>query len=162
MKTSWRRLEDVLSTFLQDVLKTFWRRLEDALARLLENVLKMSWKRLKDVLKTFCKTLDDVLKTYDQDEYIGLDQDVFVPCCSAKKVILQVSQNSQESIKKEAPAQIFSCEFCKISHNIFFKELFGQLLLHKHSFCLLSHHNFPPFQKQRHTYFRAEYFFGLI
>ena len=44
---SWRRLEDALKTFLQDVLKTSWKRLED------------------------------VLKTYDQDEYIGLDQDVF-------------------------------------------------------------------------------------
>ena len=43
---SWRRLEDVLKTFLQDVLKTSWKRLED------------------------------VLKTYSQDEYIGLDQDV--------------------------------------------------------------------------------------
>ena len=32
----------------------------------LENVLKMPWKRL-----------EDVLKTYGQDEYIDLDQDVF-------------------------------------------------------------------------------------
>ena len=31
----------------------------------LEDVLKMSWRRF-----------EDVLKTYDQDEYIGLDQDV--------------------------------------------------------------------------------------
>ena len=61
-----RRLEDVLKTFLQDVLRMSWRRLEDVFARRLEDVLKMSWKRL-----------DDVLKTYDQDEYIGLDQDVF-------------------------------------------------------------------------------------
>ena len=53
-KKSSRRLEDVWNTFLQDVLKTSWKRLEDVLARRLENVLK----------------------TYDQDEYIGLDQDV--------------------------------------------------------------------------------------
>ena len=33
--------------------------------------------RLENVLKTFSKRLEDVLKTYDQDEYIGLDQDVF-------------------------------------------------------------------------------------
>ena len=38
-----RRLEDALKTFLQDVLKTSWKRLED------------------------------VLKKYGQDEYIGLD-----------------------------------------------------------------------------------------
>ena len=29
----------------------------------------------------------------------------------------------------------FSCEFCEISYNIFFKEPFGQLLQHKHSVC---------------------------
>ena len=52
-KMSWRRFEDVLKTFLQDVLKA-WRRLG-----------KMIWKRL-----------EDFLKTYDQGEYIGLDQDV--------------------------------------------------------------------------------------
>ena len=32
-----------------------------------------SWQ---DVLKTSWKRLEEVLKTYDQDEYIGLDQDV--------------------------------------------------------------------------------------
>ena len=47
-----------------------WRRLED--------VLKMSWKRLEDVLKTSWKRLEDDLKTYDQDEYVRLDEDVFV------------------------------------------------------------------------------------
>ena len=34
-------------------------------------------------------------------------------------------------MKKEIPAQIFSCEFCEILHNIFFKEPFRRLLLHK-------------------------------
>ena len=47
----------------------FWRRLED--------VLKTSWRCLEDVLKTSWGRLEDVLKTYSQDEYIGLDQDVF-------------------------------------------------------------------------------------
>ena len=65
-KTSLRRLEDVLKTFLQDFLKTSSKCLEDVMARRLEYVLKTSWKRL-----------EDVLKTYGQDEYIGLDQDVF-------------------------------------------------------------------------------------
>ena len=45
-KTCRRRLEDVLKTFLQDVLKTSWRRFEDILARLLEDVLKTSWRRM--------------------------------------------------------------------------------------------------------------------
>ena len=61
LKTSWRCLENVFA----DLLKTFSKPLEDALAR-----------RLEDVLKTFWKRLEDVLKTYGQEEYIGLDQDV--------------------------------------------------------------------------------------
>ena len=48
------RLENVLKISLQDVLKTSWRCLEDVFARRLE----------------------DILKTYGQDEYIGLDQEV--------------------------------------------------------------------------------------
>ena len=59
---SWRRFEDV------------FKRLEDVFARRLEDILKTSWQ---DVLKTSWKRLEDVLKTYSQDEYIGLDQDVF-------------------------------------------------------------------------------------
>ena len=41
-----------------------WRRLSEVFARCLEDVFKASWRQ-------------DVLKVYDQDEYIGLDQDVF-------------------------------------------------------------------------------------
>ena len=48
------RLENILKTSLQDVLKTSWRCLEDVFAR----------------------RLQDVLKTYGLDENIGLDQDV--------------------------------------------------------------------------------------
>ena len=44
------RLESVLKTSLQDVLKMSWRRLE--------KVLKMSWRRLENILKH----LGDVLK----------------------------------------------------------------------------------------------------
>ena len=57
-----------------------------------------------------------------------------------EKVFLEISQNSQENtgarvsflinfIKKETQAQLFSCEFCKISRNNFFIEHFRQLLL---------------------------------
>ena len=42
-----------------------WRRFEDALARRLEDGFKTSWTRL-----------EDVLKTYDKDDYVGQDQDV--------------------------------------------------------------------------------------
>ena len=77
---------------------------------------------------------------------IQLQSEAVVRCCSAKKVFFQISQNSQENTKKEIPAQMFSCEFCEISHNIFFKERFGRLLQHKHSLCLLSHLAFLPIQ----------------
>ena len=61
-------------------------------------------------------------------------------------------------IKKEIPAQMFSCEFYEISHNIFFKEPFGRLLLHQHLFCLPSYHNLSLFQKRCHTFFRLRIF----
>ena len=59
--------------------------------------------------------------------------------CTVKKVLLKISQNSQENtcarvsfliklqaeacnfIKKETLAQVFSCEFCEIFKNTFFR-----------------------------------------
>ena len=59
---------------------------------------------------------------------------------SVKKVFLKISQNAQEKtcvgvfftqlqdfnlhffIKKETPAQLFLCEFCKIFKNLFFAD----------------------------------------
>ena len=64
-----------------------------------------------------------------------------------KKVFLEISQHSQEStcarvsflvklqasglqlIKKEAPALVFSCEFCEISKSTFLQNTSGRLLL---------------------------------
>ena len=51
-KTSWRCLQDVFARRLEDVLKTSWRRLE--------NVLKTSWRGIEDV---FARRLEVVLKT---------------------------------------------------------------------------------------------------
>ena len=48
--------------------------------------------------------------------------------CSVKKVFLEISQNSKENtcarvfINKETRVQVFPCEFCEISNNIFFTE----------------------------------------
>ena len=64
--------------------------------------------------------------------------------------------------QKEIPLQMFSCKFCEISHNTFFKEPFGPLLLQKHSLCLLSFHDLPPFEKRCSVFSLAEYFFGLM
>ena len=68
---------------------------------------------------------------------IALSTEAVAQRCSVKKMFLQISQNSQENtrdrvsfliklqdepcnfIKKEALAQLFSCEFCEISKNTF-------------------------------------------
>ena len=80
LKMSWRRfsrrLEDILKTSwrrFEDVFETSWRRLEDVWETFLQDVLKTSWKRFEDVL---ARRLEDALKTYSEDKYIGLDQDV--------------------------------------------------------------------------------------
>ena len=79
-----------------------------------------------------------------------------------KKGAFAYFPNFTRKHQKGIPAQMFSCEFSEISQNTFFKEPLRRLLLHKHSFCLLSYHDLSPFQKRCHTYFLAEYFFGLI
>ena len=60
---------------LENVLKRSWRCIEYVLARCLEGVFKTSWRRLEDVLKTFWERFE-LSKTYGQDQYIALDQDV--------------------------------------------------------------------------------------
>ena len=73
-------------------------------------------------------------------DILELQTEAVVRWCSAKKVFIEISQNSQENtcarvsfsiklqasachfIKKETLAEVFSCEFCKISKNIFFTE----------------------------------------
>ena len=75
---------------------------------------------------------------------------------------LQIYRVLINFIKKEISSRMFSCEFCEISHNIFFNVAFEWLLLHKGSFWLLFHHYVLPFQNRSPTYFPAEYFPGLI
>ena len=64
-KTSWRCLEDAFVRPLEDVLKMSWRRLSKTFWGCLKDILT----RLEEVLKTCWKRLEDVLKTYNQDEY---------------------------------------------------------------------------------------------
>ena len=116
------------------------------------------WVKLKHYALVCVSNLQFRLPILPSLLLILLQSEAVVPCCSTKKVFLQIPQNSQKNAKKDIPAQMFSCEFCKVSHNIFFKEPFGQLLHHKYLFCLLSHHNLSPFQKQCHTYFRMSIF----
>ena len=78
-----------------------------------------------------------------------------------KKVFLEISQNSQENtcvrasflikhqacnfIKKEALAQVFSCEFCEISKSTFFQNTSGQLLFMKYKGNHIVHMNIHHF-----------------
>ena len=66
--------------------------------------------------------------------------EVFTQRCSVNKLLLKIPQNSQENtcarvsflmklqsevysfIQKETLAQVFSCKFCEIFKNIFFKK----------------------------------------
>ena len=75
--------------------------------------------------------------------YLALSEtnsEVAVRRCSAKKVVLKISQNSQENTcvgvcltwnftKKETPTQLFYCEFCEIFKNTFFIKHLRWLLL---------------------------------
>ena len=84
-------------------------------------------------------------------------------CCNQKKssgCVLQ--KTSSYRFCKNLLAQRISYEFFQLFYNIFFKEPFGRLLLHKHPFCLQSHHDLLSFQKRCHIYFPAEYFLTLI
>ena len=58
-----------------DLVKQFnlMIRLENVLKISLQDLLKMSWRR---VCKTSWRRFENFLKTYGQDEYIRLDQDV--------------------------------------------------------------------------------------
>ena len=76
LKMSWRRLEDVFKTSRGCHQDVFARRLEDVLNTSWRCLGKTSWRCLEDVSKTSWKRLEDVLKAYGQDKYIGLDQDV--------------------------------------------------------------------------------------
>ena len=60
--------------------------------------------------------------------------------------------------ERDSGTDVFLCEFWEISQKTFLKEPFGWLLLHKHSFRLLSQQDLVPFQKRCYTYFPAEYF----
>ena len=71
-----------------------------------------------------------MLKKHIVRNYLQISE-VVVRRCSVKKVFLEISQNSQENTctkdsfliklqaEKETLAQVFSCEFCKITKNTF-------------------------------------------
>ena len=60
LKTSWKRLEEILERRLEEVLKTSWRRLGKTSWRGLEEIFKASSKCVQDVMKMSRRHLEDV------------------------------------------------------------------------------------------------------
>ena len=76
MKTSWKRLEDILKTFWRRFCKTPWRRFEDVLTRRLEDAFKMYDQ---DNYLVFIKTSsEDVLVRRIFSSWSRLLEDVFI------------------------------------------------------------------------------------
>ena len=78
LKMSWGLLENVLRTSwrrFEEVLKTSWRRLEDFLKMILQDILKTFWRRLEDVLKTSWRRITKMnilglIKTSSEDVWV--------------------------------------------------------------------------------------------
>ena len=89
---------------LENVLKTSWRWLEDVF----QDVLKMSWR-------SFCKKswrrLENVLKTYGQNGYIALDQDVLKT--SSEDVKLRRTYSSWRRLLKTKTKDVFKTSSSK-------------------------------------------------
>ena len=75
---------------------------------------------------------------------VGALTEAVVQRCSVKNLLLEISQKftgkqvqACNFIKRETLAQVFSCEFCKISKNTFFTEhLWWLLLLLDHALAI--------------------------
>ena len=87
LKTSSKRLEDVLKMFWRRFCKTSWRRLENVSWRGLD---KTSWRRLEDVLKTFDQ---DALKISSEDVWLRLIYSSWSRCL---KDVLKTSSEDEE------------------------------------------------------------------
>ena len=101
------------------------------------------WKK-KKILLTFERGVCLPLWFYKKViVYLALSEtnsEAAVRRCSTKKVVLKISQNSQENTcvgvcltwnftKTETPTQLFYCEFCEIFKNTFFIKHLRWLLL---------------------------------
>ena len=120
------RLENVLKTSLQDILKMPWRRLQYALKTfwsLLEDVLA---RRLQDVLKTF---LQDVLKTswkYLEDVLARRLENVLKTSwrCMTKTNILVLIKTSWRHLLKTKMKGVFKTSSRRLHQDEFLLEKF--------------------------------------
>ena len=64
--------------------------------------------------------------------FLKVSKDLFENTCAGVSFVIKL-QSACKFIKKETPAQVFSCEFCRISENIFLQNTSEQLLQYRNS-----------------------------
>ena len=64
--------------------------------------------------------------------FLKVSQDLFENTCAGVSFVIKL-QSACKFIKKETPAQVFSCEFRRISENIFLQNTSEQLLQYRNS-----------------------------
>ena len=122
LKTSWRRLIDVLKTFLQtswrcveDVLKTSYRCLEDLFA----DVLKTFWRLVEDVsrcffarrLKTSRRRLEDAWPRRMYWSWSRRLEDVFWRRMTKANIFVLIKTSSEDVLKTPSSRQMFAGHF---------------------------------------------------
>ena len=107
LKTSWRRMA---KTNILVLIKTSWRCHVDVFWRQRGKTPSRRFHQdeclktfLQYILKTYWKRLEDVLKTYAQDKYIGLDQDVLKT--SSRRFL---KTKSKDVFKTSSSRQVFA------------------------------------------------------
>ena len=68
--------------------------------------------RLEDVLKTSWRCLEDVLKTYSQDEYIGLHQDVFWRDKAKVNIFVLIKTSSEDEYERRLQDVFIKTNVC--------------------------------------------------
>ena len=119
LNASQRRVNKSSETWWY-VLKTSWRYLWKTSWRCLEDILKTffmtSWRRFEDVLKTCWQ---DVLKTYGQDEYIGVDQDVLKTSSEDVRLRRTYSSSSTRLLKTKTKDKSLHQDECLLGKTLF-------------------------------------------
>ena len=93
---------------------------DNALNTPLRDILQNTNKQFqKQVTEVFCKKM-----------FLEISQNSLENTCARASFLIKLQAEACNFTKKETLAQVFSCEFYKISRNTFFTEHFGLLLLY--------------------------------
>ena len=93
---------------------------DNALNTPLRDILQNTNKQFqKQATEVFCKKM-----------FLEISQNSLENTCTRASFLIKLQAEACNFTKKETLAQVFSCEFYKISRNTFFTEHFGLLLLY--------------------------------